>query len=128
LKEKEVIMLDIHSGINAEDSIVMKTGRISLELLDETHIEAFYLGFSDRICEEHDERNYLRVDNLKTILEVFYYLGYKISSKEIMYSDIIKKSLPTMRGFRKSILTYLDRFNIVSFYEKNSQVIQQMLP
>lgn len=128
MKEKEVIMLDIHSGINAEDSIVMKTGRISLELLDETHIEAFYLGFSDRICEEQDERNYLRVDNLKTILEVFYYLGYKISSKEIMYSDIIKKSLPTMRGFRKSILTYLDRFNIVSFYEKNSQVIQQMLP
>lgn len=128
MKEKEVIMLDIHSGINAEDSIVMKTGRISLELLDETHIEAFYLGFSDRICEEYDERNYLRVDNLRTILEVFYYLGYKISSKEIMYSDIIKKSLPTMRGFRKSILTYLDRFNIVSFYEKNSQAIQQMLP
>lgn len=121
-------MLDIHGGINAEDSIVMKTGRISLELLDETHIEAFYIGFSDRIYEEYDERNYLRVDNLNTILEVFYYLGYKISSKEIMYSGITKKNLPTMRGFRNSILTYLDRFNIVSFYEKNNQVIQQMLP
>ena len=121
-------MLDIHSGIKAEDSIVMKTGRIAPELLEDEHFEAFYLGFSDRVCEEHDSKKYLRVTELNTILEVFYYLGYRISGKEILYSELVKKSLPSLGDFKNNIMIYLDRFNLISFYERNSQEILQTLP
>lgn len=113
-------MLDIHKGQNINDSIVMKTGRIMLELLDDNLIEAFYLGFHDRIAEVHDEKDYKRVGALDTVYELFYLLGYKFSSKEIEFSEMVKKNPPSLEDFKSDVKTYLDRFDIVRFYEKNN--------
>lgn len=121
-------MIDIHDGDKVNDCLVMKTGRIDVGLLEPEYIEAFYVGFSDRLHEEHDGTSYIRVSEINTILELFYYLGYKISGQEIEFSGMVLKNLPDVVGFTVNIILYLDRFNIVSFYERNSQAIPQPLP
>lgn len=108
-------MLDIHAGVKFEDCIALKTRRLNVDLLDESHIEAFYIGYYDRLCEEHDEVNYNKVDEITTALEFFYSVGYRISGNEIFLSELVRKSLPSLEGFRDSILTYLNRMNIQNF-------------
>jgi len=111
-------MIDIHTGICAEDAIILKTRRLNAALLNDEHFEAFYIGYYDRINEELDDRKYNKVDSVNTILEFFYHIGYRFSDNEIYLSGLVRKSLPGLEGFKKSIITYLDRMNIVEYYER----------
>ena len=121
-------MIDIHQGTKIEDALIMRTGRINIALLDDSLIESFYIGFVDRIFEVHDDCKYFRLSNIETIFELFYLLGYRTSNNEILYSERIQKSPPKQEDFREHAINYLNRFNIVSFYERNTPEIQQMLP
>lgn len=121
-------MFDVHSGAKAELSTVIKTGRIMLELLEQEHFDSFYVGFCDRVAEELDRTLYRKVDRLNTIREVFYLIGYTIADREIFFSEKVKKNPPSLEDFKQTMCNYLDRFNILNFYERNSQATLQMLP
>jgi hypothetical protein len=121
-------MLNIHEGQSIESSTVMKTGRINTSLVEEDQIESFYIGFLDRLNEEYDNIKYNRINRISTIRELFYLLGYKISDKEIGFSGSVRKNLPSLRDFRDTIFTYISRFDIVTFFERNTQETLQMLP
>ena len=121
-------MLNIHEGQSVESSTVMKTGRINTSLVEEDQIESFYIGFLDRLNEEYDNIKYNRIERISTIRELFYLLGYRISDKEIGFSGGVRKNLPSLRDFRDSIFTYISRFDIVTFFERNTQETLQMLP
>ena len=121
-------MINIHDGEKIENALIMKTGRICISLLEADHIESFYIGFADKVNEAHDNIKYNRIHKLSTIRELFYLLGYVISEKEMIYSEQIQKNLPAMRDFKENILTYLNRFDIVTFFERNNQETLQMLP
>ena len=121
-------MIDVHLGCSVEDSVVVKTGRIILELLEEDHFESFHLGFCDRHSEETFGGSYLRVNSINTIRELFYYLGYSTADKEIYYSGIAQKNLPLLGDFKSNICNYLNRFDIIGFYERNNLATPQMLP
>lgn len=108
-------MINIHSGVSVADCITLKTRRLNIDLLDESHIEAFYIGYYDRLCEEHDNVPYNKVESIETALEFFYSVGYRISGNEIFLSELVRKSLPNLEGFRNTILTYLNRMNIQDF-------------
>jgi len=112
--------VDIHAGNRLEDETIFRFTRIQLELLEECFIEAFYVGYQDRNLEEFDDARYIRVSEIKTINELFYLIGYKFASSEIALSEMAQKNLPSLEGFRETILNYLDRFNIRLFYERNN--------
>ena len=111
-------MINIHSGVCLEDAIVLKTRRLNAALLDDDHFEAFYIGYYDRINEELDNKKYNQVESIDTILEFFYHVGYRFSDNEIFLSGLVRKSLPGLEGFKKSIITYLDRMNVTEYYER----------
>jgi hypothetical protein len=121
-------MLNVHLGCKVEDSTVVKTGRILLELLEDDHYESFYIGFCDRNSEEIFGGSYLRIDSITTIRELFYLIGYTIADREIAYSETIQKNLPLLGDFKSNIGNYLNRFDIIGFYERNILATQQTLP
>lgn len=112
--------VDIHSGNKIEDETIFRFTRIQLELLEESFIECFYVGYQDRNLEEFDNTHYMRVNEIQTINELFYLIGYRFASSEIALSEMAQKNLPGLEGFRVTILNYLDRFNIRLFYERNN--------
>jgi hypothetical protein len=121
-------MIDVHLGCRVEDSTVVKTGRILLELLEEDHFESFHLGFCDRHSEATFGGSYMRVTSIRTTRELFYYLGYTTADREIFYSGMVQKNLPLLGDFKSNICNYLNRFDIIGFYERNNLATQQMLP
>lgn len=121
-------MIDVHLGCSVEDCVAIKTGRILLELLEDDHFESFHLGFCDRHSEAIFDGSYLRINSINTARELFYYLGYTIADKEIYFSGMIQKNLPLLRDFKSNICNYLNRFDIIGFYERNNLTTQRMLP
>lgn len=121
-------MFDVHGGDEIENCTVIKTGRIMLELLEDDHFMAFHLGFCDRISEEYDQVSYNKISSLNTIRELFYHLGYKISDREIYFSEQVQKNPPLLRDFIENMKNYLNRFDLLTFYERSNLAIQQTLP
>lgn len=111
--------LNIHEGLSVEDSPIIKTDRVMIGLLEEDHFESFHMGFCDRYSEELDNSSYKKVNEIKTIRELFYLLGYTIATRELFYSNIVKKNLPLLGDFKGTVCNYLNRFDLLTFYQKN---------
>lgn len=111
--------MNIHIGYSVEDSNILRFERLPIsEILDE-YLDAFILGYTDRNCEELDDTQYLRVSKVKTILELFYKVGYNSANFDIRLGTLYKSPCE-IHNMRETFKVFLDRLNVRSFYEKNS--------
>lgn len=121
-------MVDLYDGELVSDSLVLKTGKIDLALLEREHVESFYVGYTEAILSSHDEKSYRRFDKASNARQLFYLLGFSVSTNEIKASGKVEKNHPDLDGFWDDAISYLDRFNITRFCEKNSLEMMQTLP
>ena len=112
--------MNIHQGQLIADSPLRNIERLSLEDIQDAHLDAFLIGYYDRTCEALDNKSYIRVENIKTVLELFYRAGYILAHHDIALGSI-HKDVNQMNEFREIARNYLYRFNVKNFYEKNSQ-------
>ena len=112
--------MNIHEGTLINDSPLRNVERLPLANIEDDHLNAFLIGYYDRTCEAFDNKSYLRINSIKTVLELFYKAGYILAHHDIALGSI-HKDINQMNEFREIARNYLYRFNVKNFYEKNSQ-------
>ena len=93
--------------------------RLSIQDITDEYLDAFLLGYYDRTCEELDRRPYVRVDTIKTVLEMFYKAGYILAHHDISLGAV-HKNINQMNELKDIAKNYLVGFNVKFFCEKNS--------
>ena len=112
-------MINIHNSQSLETSPLINIDRLQREDIKDEHVDAFLLGYYDRTCEELDQRSYVRVSAIKTVLELFYKAGYILAHHDIELGSV-HKNVNEVSELRNIARNYLYRFNVKFFYEKNS--------
>lgn len=93
--------------------------RLSVTDITNEHVEAFLVGYYDRTSEQLDQRSYVRVDVVKTVLEMFYKAGYILAHHDIALGAV-HKNITEIQDLRDIARNYLIGFNVKFFCEKNS--------
>lgn len=112
-------MINIHNSQPLETSHLINIDRLQREDIKDEHVDAFLLGYYDRTCEELDQRSYVRINAVKTVLELFYKAGYILAHHDIEVGAIYE-NVNEIVELRTIARDYLYRFNVKFFYEKNS--------
>ena len=93
--------------------------RLSIQDIRDEYIDAFLIGYYDRTCEQLDQRSYVRVVTIQTILEMFYKAGYILAHHDIALGAV-HKNITEIKDLRDISKKYLIGFNVRFFCEKNS--------
>jgi hypothetical protein len=93
--------------------------RLSATDITYEYVEAFLVGYYDRTSEELDKRSYVRVERVKTVLEMFYKAGYILAHHDIALGAV-HKNITDFQDLRDIARNYLIGFNVRFFCERNS--------
>lgn len=100
-------------------STIAHIHRLSAQDITCEYIDAFLIGYYDRTSEELDRRSYVRVDAVKTVLEMFYKAGYILAHHDIALGAV-HKNITDFQDLRDIARNYLIGFNVRFFCERNS--------
>lgn len=93
--------------------------RLSVQDITNEYVEAFLVGYYDRTSEQLDQRSYVRVEAIETVLEMFYKAGYILAHHDIALGAV-HKNITDLQDLRDIAKNYLIGFNVKFFCEKNS--------
>lgn len=111
--------MNIHNSQFLVGSPFAEIERLQFHDIKEDHVDAFLLGYYDRTSEELDQRSYVRVGAIQTVLELFYKAGYILAHHDIALGAV-HRNVTELSDLRTIAKNYLYRFNVKLFYAKNS--------